>query len=87
MPIRATVPVLAMSAPRQRLAARDPGDEVPSPCVSVCAVDPAGGYCLGCFRTLDEIASWIDLDSMERLAVWDRIAERRKTADDPDTNS
>jgi predicted Fe-S protein YdhL (DUF1289 family) len=48
--------------------------------VSVCAVDPAGGYCLGCFRTLDEIAAWIDLDSAERLAVWDRIAERRKAA-------
>jgi predicted Fe-S protein YdhL (DUF1289 family) len=56
-------------------------DEVPSPCVSICAVDPAGGYCLGCYRTLDEIAAWINFDSAERLAVWDAIAARRKADD------
>lgn len=55
--------------------------EVPSPCVSVCVVDPAGGYCLGCYRTLDEIAAWINFDAPERLAVWDAIAVRRKAAD------
>ena len=55
--------------------------EVPSPCVSVCAVDPDGGYCLGCYRTLDEIAAWINLDSTERLAVLDAVAARRKADD------
>jgi predicted Fe-S protein YdhL (DUF1289 family) len=59
----------------------NPADAVPSPCVSVCAVDPAGGYCLGCYRTLDEIAAWINFDSAERLAVWDAIAARRKADD------
>lgn len=58
-----------------------PPAEVPSPCVSICAVDPAGGYCLGCYRTLDEIACWINFDSTQRLAVWDAIAVRRKDAD------
>jgi predicted Fe-S protein YdhL (DUF1289 family) len=46
-------------------------------------IDPAGGYCLGCFRTLDEIAAWIELDTTQRLAVWDRIAARRKAANAP----
>jgi predicted Fe-S protein YdhL (DUF1289 family) len=55
--------------------------EVPSPCVSVCALDPAGGYCLGCFRTLDEIAEWINFDAAKRLAIWDAIALRRKAGD------
>ena len=56
-------------------------DDVPSPCVSVCAIDPAGGYCLGCYRTLDEIAAWINLDSAQRLADWDAIETRRKAGD------
>jgi uncharacterized protein len=55
-------------------------DEVPSPCVSVCAVDLAGGYCLGCYRTLDEIAAWMNFDSAQRLAVWEAIAARREAA-------
>ena len=55
--------------------------EVPSPCVSVCAVDPDSGHCLGCHRTLDEIAAWINLDSGQRMAVWDAIGIRRKAVD------
>jgi predicted Fe-S protein YdhL (DUF1289 family) len=64
-----------------RLARPAPAVEVPSPCVSVCAVDPAGGYCLGCYRTLDEIAAWINFDSAKRLSIWDAIARRREVAD------
>ena len=56
-------------------------DEVPSPCVNVCAIDPDQGLCVGCFRTLDEIASWVELDAPQRIAVWDAIAERKKAAD------
>ena len=32
---------------------------VPSPCISVCVMDPASGLCAGCYRTLAEIADWI----------------------------
>lgn len=56
-------------------------DEVPSPCVNICAIDPARGVCVGCFRTLDEIASWVEFDAPQRVAVWDAIAERKKAAD------
>ena len=56
-------------------------NEIASPCVSVCIIDPALGMCVGCHRTLDEIAAWIDLDTTQRLAVWDAIAERKKVAD------
>ena len=37
-------------------------EQVPSPCISVCVMDPDGTFCLGCFRTLDEIAAWSTLD-------------------------
>ena len=70
-----------MTAPDRRAPSSAPADEVPSPCVSVCVIDPAKAYCLGCYRTLDEIAAWINLDSTRRLAVWDAIDERRKAAD------
>ncbi len=57
----------------QRVAA----DEVRSPCTSVCAIDPATGYCAGCFRTLDEIAAWSALDAAGKRAVLIRLPARR----------
>lgn len=30
---------------------------VASPCISVCKMDDARGLCLGCMRTIDEIAA------------------------------
>ncbi len=50
---------------------------VPSPCVSVCAIDEATGFCAGCLRTIDEIAAWSVLDDDERRDVWARIGGRR----------
>lgn len=43
--------------------------EIESPCVKVCLVDPATGLCLGCFRTLDEIAGWSTMSPEARRAV------------------
>ena len=47
-----------------------------SPCVGVCTLDPAIGWCLGCGRTGDEIASWIGLDDAGRLAIWNELPAR-----------
>lgn len=33
-------------------------------------MDEASGYCVGCGRTLDEIALWSVLDDDDRRAVW-----------------
>lgn len=48
-----------------------------SPCISVCAIDPPTGLCTGCYRTLEEIASWIDLDAQERMRLLAALPERR----------
>lgn len=53
------------------------GVDVPSPCVSVCVIDKPTGLCAGCYRTLIEIASWIDLSADERRAVVRDTAIRR----------
>lgn len=55
----------------------DANEPVPeSPCISVCVMDPLSGHCLGCFRTLDEIAAWPDLTPEEKQAVLDKLAAR-----------
>jgi predicted Fe-S protein YdhL (DUF1289 family) len=53
---------------------------LPSPCVSVCELDPVSGFCKGCWRTVDEIARWSALDNPGKLAVLERLRERRRAA-------
>lgn len=57
----------AASAPRPVL----------TPCVKVCFVDDDSGLCLGCFRTVSEIAAWARLDDAQRTAVMAELAGRR----------
>lgn len=52
---------------------------VASPCTSVCRMDSDGVYCVGCFRTLDEIAGWSAFDDERRQQIWDEL-RRRKAA-------
>jgi hypothetical protein len=40
-----------------------------SPCIKVCQMDPERGLCLGCARTLDEIARWAAMSDEERERV------------------
>ena len=60
-----------------RLAAAAGGDDVPSPCVSICEMSPDSGLCRGCFRTLDEIAAWSVLDPATKRAIVDALPARR----------
>jgi predicted Fe-S protein YdhL (DUF1289 family) len=50
---------------------------VPSPCVSVCRIDAATGWCEGCLRTIDEIAHWSALPDDDKRAIWADLARRR----------
>lgn len=58
-----------------------PPKPVSSPCIKVCIVDGASGLCLGCFRTLEEIAAWAGLPERERAAVMKALPERRGRID------
>ena len=53
-----------------------PDGRVPSPCIGVCRIDNATGFCAGCLRTLDEIAMWSVLGDDDRRAVWSELAAR-----------
>jgi uncharacterized protein len=58
------------------------GDEVPSPCVSVCRMNPETNLCEGCLRTLDEIAAWSRMDDLTKREVWQSIARRLESEKD-----
>ena len=51
--------------------------EVPSPCVQICIIEPEDGLCVGCARTLDEIAGWGAMSNDERRVVLKGLALRR----------
>ena len=54
---------------------------ITTPCVKVCIVDGASGLCLGCFRTLEEIAGWSRLETGQRAAIMAELPGRRGQID------
>ena len=54
----------------------EPQGHVPSPCISVCRMDAATGWCEGCWRTLDEIAAWGLASDAEKRGVWQELVKR-----------
>jgi len=50
--------------------------EPPSPCTTVCRIDPASGWCLGCRRTLSEIADWAMLSAKSKAELLARLEAR-----------
>jgi len=53
---------------------------IESPCVKTCTLDPLSGRCLGCGRTIDEIARWSAMDAGERSRIMAELAVRRDAA-------
>lgn len=54
-----------------------PPRPVVTPCVKVCIVDAESSLCLGCYRTLMEIAGWSRIPEDERLALMADLPARR----------
>jgi predicted Fe-S protein YdhL (DUF1289 family) len=49
-----------------------------SPCVAICVLDPATGYCRGCLRTIDEISRWVLLAREEKRRILADLPARRR---------
>jgi predicted Fe-S protein YdhL (DUF1289 family) len=49
-----------------------------SPCTGVCALDPASGYCRGCWRSMAEIAAWPGLADGDRRRILAMLPARRQ---------
>ena len=50
---------------------------VSTPCIKVCVIDDESGLCLGCLRSLAEIAAWGRLSEEARSAVTAELPARR----------
>jgi predicted Fe-S protein YdhL (DUF1289 family) len=52
-------------------------DEVDSPCVQLCVMHPTAELCMGCFRTVDEIANWSGMDPDKRKSLMVDLPNRK----------
>ena len=51
-------------------------NEVDSPCVKICVVHPESRLCIGCHRSLDEIAQWSKMSAEDRTRVKSELPAR-----------
>ncbi len=55
------------------------GQNLPSPCVSLCRMSELTGLCEGCYRTIDEIIQWSSADEQAKRMIWTQIEQRLKS--------
>jgi uncharacterized protein len=61
-----------------------PSTTIESPCTGICTIDQADGLCLGCGRSLAQIAGWSSYTPAMRRAIMvglkQRMADKRNGA-------
>ena len=50
--------------------------EISTPCIKVCIVSGKSGLCLGCGRTLKEIAGWWAMEESQRRSIMAQLPAR-----------
>lgn len=55
-------------------------EDVSSPCLRVCRIDETTGRCVGCARTLAEIAAWSNLSNAEKSHITADLPRRLEFA-------
>lgn len=48
---------------------------IESPCIGTCTLGP-DDLCIGCFRSADEIASWLSFSAAQRRAIMQELPDR-----------
>jgi predicted Fe-S protein YdhL (DUF1289 family) len=49
---------------------------IQTPCVQICVVDPLSALCIGCGRSVAEIAAWGAMSEPERTEIMAGLGER-----------
>ncbi len=49
---------------------------IESPCINICTLDARSGNCLGCGRSIDEIADWTTMSASERRNIMSELPAR-----------
>lgn len=52
---------------------------IDSPCIGVCSMDDLSGLCMGCFRTMEEIQNWWDMDDAGKQTVIEQASVRESS--------
>lgn len=47
-----------------------------SPCIGVCSMDDLTGFCQGCYRTIDEIKNWWEMDKQQQKETINKAVQR-----------
>ena len=47
-----------------------------SPCVGVCTLDPVSRFCIGCARSIEEIAQWPSLSAQQKRRIIAQLPTR-----------
>jgi hypothetical protein len=47
-----------------------------TPCINICVIDPASGFCIGCGRTGSEIGAWAGMTPGERRRIMNGLPTR-----------
>jgi uncharacterized protein len=47
-----------------------------SPCVNICLLDAETGACIGCGRTIQQIAGWASMSEQERCTIMRELPSR-----------
>ncbi|MBI5791550.1 MAG: DUF1289 domain-containing protein [Rhodocyclales bacterium] len=63
---------------KRRIAGGAASAAVESPCINICKME--AGLCIGCRRTLDEIARWANVDDDGKRLILAAVAQRRSSA-------
>ena len=50
---------------------------VMSPCIGICIMDAKSNLCVGCKRTIDEVARWPMIEDSERQKIIDSLKTRK----------
>lgn len=53
---------------------------ISTPCIKLCAVSGQTGQCVGCGRTLPEIARWSGMEEPQRSAIMAELPARLEAA-------
>lgn len=47
-----------------------------TPCTNICKINPNTGLCIGCNRTIEEIAGWSQMTEDERKKLMENLKTR-----------
>ncbi|NOU05784.1 MAG: DUF1289 domain-containing protein [Hyphomicrobiaceae bacterium] len=51
-----------------------------SPCINICVIDDTAGLCVGCGRTILEIAGWAKMTDAQHTNIMSGLPQRLATA-------